>query len=506
MKKYIILMMAVFSLSQAMAQTTLPQAEGKCGPEGKWVFDGYTLQITNVSNREWYIEIPDYDVTTNIAPWVKKKLNIRKVQIGAGISRIGSCAFANCANLQEVVFESSYLTDISWGAFLNCTRLKTISLPISLENIGPIAFAGCSSLPSVKLPDRCRVGDQAYVGCNNLQSLEIGATTILGNKVFACEVEIDGRTRHKLYDREIRRIPSYINAGNCNVYGLARSSVEKLISQGKATANIDYDYQTSDVDKIIPVTSLTKNDTYALIIGNQNYRFVGDVPYAIHDARVFAEYCKKTLGLPTGNIHISEDATKQMILEEELMDWVAKIPERENKKLIVYYAGHGVPDIQDKNKAYLLPTDVRGTNPKRGIALDEFYTKLGELAFQQTAVFLDACFSGVNRDNDGVSEGLRGVEIDAEETELKEGNIVVFTAAQGNETAQGYAEEGHGLFTYYLLKELQETEGYISYGKLSDNIRTQVSQKSLQLKLRKPQTPTTNSTEKIAEQWRYMQF
>ena len=268
----------------------------------------------------------------------------------------------------------------------------------------------------------------------------------------------------------------------------------------------DYDYATSQVDTIIPQGYKVRYDTYALIIGNQNYRFVSDVPYAIHDARTFAEYCKKTLGIPTENIHITEDATKQMIMEEELEDWISQIPYRDDKKLIVYYAGHGVPDIKNKNKAYILPTDVRGTNPKRGIALDEFYSKLGELAFQQTSVFLDACFSGINRNNEGVSEGLRGVEIEAEDATFGDGSVVVFTAAQGNETAQGYPEEGHGLFTYYLLKELQNTEGIVSYGDLSDNIKTNVSGQALQLKMRKKQTPATSCSEKISSVWRDLTF
>ena len=72
----------------------------------------------------------------------------------------------------------------------------------------------------------------------------------------------------------------------------------------------------------------------------------------------------------------------------------------------------------------------------------------------RTTVFLDACFSGVNRMNEGVAEGLRAVEIEADDAELGNGSLVVFSAAQGNETAQGYPKQGHGLFTYYLLKAL----------------------------------------------------
>ena len=150
-----------------------------------------------------------------------------------------------------------------------------------------------------------------------------------------------------------------------------------------------YDVLTSDVDSLIPVTNIVHNERYALVIGNQNYRFAASVPYAIHDARVFGNYCGKMLGIPSGNIHIAEDATKQMILEEELEDWAGNISDRDSKQLIVYYAGHGVPDIKNHNKAYILPTDVRGTNPKRGIALEQFYERLSALGFQQTTVFIE---------------------------------------------------------------------------------------------------------------------
>lgn len=507
MKKYILLaIMAVICLPTAFAQTSVSKAEGMLGPVLKWTFDGYALQFTNISEKGEAADIPNYDVQYNIAPWVKKKLNVKKVRIGAGINKIGSCAFANCANLQEVVFDGIDLTEIGWGAFYNCVRLKTISLPISLNNIETIAFAECNSLPSVKIPERCRVGDKAFASCTNIQNIELGLTTILGSHVFASEVEIDNVIRHRLYNNEIRKLPSYINVGNCKEYGFSRASVENYLDQRKETSTVDYDAKTSEVDKDIPVTDYARNDIYALVIGNQNYRFVGNVTYAIHDARVFAEYCQKTLGLPSENIHLVEDATKTMLVEEELDEWLSSIKMRNEKKLIVYYAGHGVPDIKDHNKAYILPVDVRGTSPHHGIALDAFYDKLGTYAFSQVSVFMDACFSGVNRNNEGVSENLRDVEMESENVEVNDGNLLVISAAQGNETAQGYPEEGHGLFTYYLLKELKETNGFVSFGSLSDNITKGVTQKAMQLKLRKRQTPKTSPSKAISEYWRNMYF
>ena len=499
---FIIAMMALTCVPYVNAQ--IYKTEGYCGTDTKWTFDGYTLVISNDNDKGQPVAIREYNMEKQLAPWTKARLDVRKVEIQKGVTRIGSCAFANCQNLQEVVFTGTDLVEIGWGAFLNCSRLRNISLPVQVRLIETIAFANCNSLASVTIPDQCRVGDQAFVSCDNLKSIEMSPTAIIGHHAFASEVNINNKVRHAMYSGEIIRLPAYINPDNSHEYGLSSAAVEKTTKN--RIQEIDYDYQTSSVDKLEVTSNITRNNTYALIIGNQNYRFASDVPYAIHDARVFGDYCKKVLGIPAGNIHIAEDATKQMIMEEELEDWVKSINNRDEKKLIVYYAGHGVPDVKNKNKAYILPTDVRGTNPKRGIALDEFYAKLGELEFNQTTIFLDACFSGVNRSNEGVTEGLRAVEIDAEDTELGGGSLVVFSAAQGNETAQGYPEQGHGLFTYYLLDALQKTKGVISFGELSDHIKDNVSNQARELKMHKKQTPTTNTSDKIANAWRNFRF
>lgn len=506
MKRYIItfviaLVTSVTCYSQVSSSVG---SSGYCGTDLRWSFDGQTLTLTNVSKRGLMVSMNNYDDKTP-APWRKKNLNIRRVKVGGHISNIGSCAFKDQTDLHEVVFEGTDLRIIGWGAFCGCTHLRTISLPFRLQTIETIAFAGCSSLNAITIPDQCRIEDLAFSKCDNLQSIEVSPNATLGHYVFAGEINVDGTIRHTLYAGEIRKIPAYINSSNCREYGLSRAAVEKCKGEGGASA-VNYDYATSAVDTIIPASTYAHNNTYALILGNQNYRFVPDVPYAIHDARTFAKYCQLTLGIPLENIHVCEDATKQMILDDE-MDWISSIRDRENKRLIVYYAGHGVPDINDKNKAYLLPTDVRGTRPSRGIALDDFYASLGDLGFEQTAVFIDACFSGINRDGgSGINEELRAVEIEAQEGHLTSGSLVVFTAAQGNETAQGYREQGHGLFTYFLLREIQETGGFATFGSMADRITENVKRQAPQLRLRKPQTPSTHASGQIADNWRTLRF
>lgn len=506
MKRYIVLFISTLCFCSAFAQSYKMTIKGTCGEDLVWTFDGQTLSIKNVSKKSSLKPMEDYDTHKNLAPWIKKKLKIKKVEINENISRIGSCAFQGCDELTIVDFKSSEVEEIGWGAFMDCKNLNDITLPEGLSKIEPIAFANCGNLTHITIPGYCRVEEQAFVSCRNVKSLNVASTASLGHYVFANEV-IDGeQLRHSLYNSNIECLPSFINISNCNEYGIAKEAIQNIES-GKGYVQ-NYDLATSAVDTIIPQSFITRSDTYALIIGNQNYRFDTNVPFAIHDAHVFAEYCKTALGIPEENIHVCDDATKHMIYEDE-MSWLKNIDDREDKRLIFYYAGHGVPDTRNPQniKAYLLPTDVRGVNPDRGIALDDLYSSFGELNFAHTNVFLDACFSGMNRNDKSISDATaRGIAVVAERGTLSEGNIVVFSAAKGNETAQGYQDEGHGLFTYYLLDKLKSSNGSCKLGELSDYIHDNVSVQSLKLKLRKQQTPTTQSSNAISELWRSLTF
>ena len=134
-------LMAVLLTAGIATAQDFVAADGTCGTDVAWSFDGKTLTITNVSKKSFFVSMDNYDTQKMLSPWNKKKLNVRSVRIGAGIRNIGSCAFANCKNLTDVVFEDNSVNTIGWGAFLNCERLVTISLPTQTRTISTIAFA-----------------------------------------------------------------------------------------------------------------------------------------------------------------------------------------------------------------------------------------------------------------------------------------------------------------------------------------------------------------------------
>ena len=167
-------------------------------------------------------------------------------------------------------------------------------------------------------------------------------------------------------------------------------------------------------------------------------------------------------------------------------------------KIIFYYAGHGIPDEQSKT-AYLLPIDGYGSDVSTGYSLTNLYNNLGNVTSKSVIIFLDACFSGTNRDGNMLT-AARGVAIKTKVSSPK-GNMLTITAAQGDETAYPYKEEGHGLFTYYLLKKLQETKGNVTLGELGDYIQTQVRRQSV-VTNGKIQSPSILVSPNIGNSWK----
>lgn len=248
----------------------------------------------------------------------------------------------------------------------------------------------------------------------------------------------------------------------------------------------------ADVDVNIPEGIIGEGEagagerTFAVVIANEDYRREARVPFAVRDGEVFAEYCRRTLGIPEKQVRVVKNATLNELRFE--LDWLRQALEAEGGRgrAIVYYAGHGIPD-EGEGAAYLLPTDGYGSNPATGMALSDLYGTLAACPAERVTVFLDACFSGAKRES-GMMNAARGVAIKVRK-EAPRGNVVVFAAAQGDETAYQYAEKGHGMFTYFLLKKLQESRGAVTLGELGDYLAREVGKASL-LNNDKRQTPT----------------
>ena len=284
-----------------------------------------------------------------------------------------------------------------------------------------------------------------------------------------------------------------------NLVAETHSSNNPGVRRSKATVSVG----KSDVDTDIPESKEVNDKTFAYIIANEDYSMVAPVPMAQNDGQTFGEYCRKTLGLPETNVRYYPNASYGIMLSaiQDLKN-IAKVYDPGEINVIFYYAGHGVPNEATKD-AFLLPIDANGQQTEVCYSLNKLYSELAGLNANSVVVFLDACFSGAGRDGDMLASA-RGVALKAK-AEKPQGNMVIFSAASGDETAYPFKEKGHGLFTYYLLKKLQESKGNATLQEIGDYVTEEVRRQS-QLVNHKLQTTTVSASTAMGDSWKNMKL
>lgn len=130
------------------------------------IFKGKTLTVTSISNSAF------------------KNSNVTSVQIPVTVVKIEKNAFADCGNLNTVVFNEGLQT-IGSNAFKGCVKLSNVDFPSSLQTIESAAFANCKSLSQVVLTDGITdCGESAFVNCENVLKVYLGNISKLNANTF----------------------------------------------------------------------------------------------------------------------------------------------------------------------------------------------------------------------------------------------------------------------------------------------------------------------------------
>lgn len=183
-------------------------------------------ELTNIyiTDIEKWCKIVDIDNLMNYKTGDKKLLYlngklITDLIIPDGVTKVGVSAFAGCTELSSITI-SERVTFIHPYAFYGCTGLskitvadnntkyyssdnclietatktlilgcKTSVIPTngSVTSIGDSAFAGCTELTSIDIPDSVTsIGDRAFSGCSGLTSIVIpNSVKYIGHEAFA---------------------------------------------------------------------------------------------------------------------------------------------------------------------------------------------------------------------------------------------------------------------------------------------------------------------------------
>jgi uncharacterized caspase-like protein len=248
--------------------------------------------------------------------------------------------------------------------------------------------------------------------------------------------------------------------------GVSKAELEGLVkaSVDKATKKEEKVY-ASDVDKAI-YKAPENPDDFAVIVGIETYQQVPQADFGERDAQAVREHLA-ALGFPQRNIvHLAGNMATKSNMEKYLEHW---LPEKVNEasKVVFFFSGHGAPDI-DSKQAFLVPWDgdVKFIQ-QTGYPVKRLYAKLNALKAKQVLVALDSCFSGAGG-RSVLPKGARPLVTRVDEGEEQLGKLVILSASEGDEIALSDDKQGHGLFTYHLLKGLNAKGGAATVKSLYD--------------------------------------
>jgi formylglycine-generating enzyme required for sulfatase activity len=201
-----------------------------------------------------------------------------------------------------------------------------------------------------------------------------------------------------------------------------------------------------------PRTGRTAPNDAAVVVGIETYAFgLPPAPYAVRDARVFADFLRDTVGVPRQRV---KELTGDFAISDAIVDEV-----REKAKLVgpggtlwIYFSGHGAPAPDGDAFLYGAAVNPDGRYVEKQAVRRSALQKLaaGVPAGARAMIVLDACFSGKGRDG----AALGNTRFAAPASLLAAPKVAVWTAAQGSEYAGPLEPARHGLFTYFAVGAL----------------------------------------------------
>jgi len=201
------------------------------------------------------------------------------------------------------------------------------------------------------------------------------------------------------------------------------------------------------------IYSPSYENSYALVIGINNYVKAPPLGYAINDAEAVAEALKTQFDFPNDNITLllDENSSRNDIMTAFMSYANGDISP--DDRIFVFFAGHGMTQTGRRGEVgFLVPFDGDQTNLSTLIRWDDL-TRNAELIVAKHILFvMDACYGGL-----AITRALPSGSMRFLKDMLQRYSRQVLTAGKANEVVAdaGGPIPDHSVFTGHFLQALQ---------------------------------------------------
>ncbi|MFO1501108.1 MAG: caspase family protein [Verrucomicrobiota bacterium] len=211
------------------------------------------------------------------------------------------------------------------------------------------------------------------------------------------------------------------------------------------------------------------HNVFVLSIGVNSNPGFGNLNFATNDAAEIGRVCNEKYGFQQVTTLLDTNATKARIYSE--LDRIQRaMAAATNDDFILFFSGHGhtkpVSQVADgrtnvERHGFLVPYDPSIT-PKmtleewrnRGLDMSWLTERMISLPARHRLLFLDSCFSGLAFATHAV---IRKPPEDLYREVIQQPTVQVLTAGLDSEVALEHPGLQHGIFSYALLRQMQNS-------------------------------------------------
>jgi hypothetical protein len=229
--------------------------------------------------------------------------------------------------------------------------------------------------------------------------------------------------------------------------------------------------------------SKKENDSIAIIIGIQNYKRLTKADFADQDAKKFAEYAQRALGIPKEKIRLLIDSdADQAALLKTFRNWLPLNVNKGKTEVFVFYSGHGLPS-NDGKSLFFLPHGVdQDLLDETAIDQKKIIAAIQSTQPKSVTMFIDSCYSGQSRNGAQLLAGAKPITL--KNTDIGyPSDFTVFTASASDQISSASNDLQHGIFSFYLMKGMEgaadiNKDGSITFGEMQQYLSENVQRKA----------------------------